>query len=109
MCVCWFALQLISFIDVFLRHTEGRTVLCIVPVNTLQNWLAEFNMWLPNQADPRVKVSLSFKDESGQVGGQAMRVSRERAVSCFGRKRCLAFISSQTFGTQDKIDSAEFR
>ena len=39
----------------FLRNTEGRTVLAIVPVNTLQNWLAEFNMWMPNEADPRVK------------------------------------------------------
>ncbi len=50
-----FYLQMISFIDIFLRHTAGRLVLCIVPVNTLQNWLAEFNMWLPQEADPRVK------------------------------------------------------
>ncbi|XP_078595278.1 helicase ARIP4-like isoform X2 [Branchiostoma floridae x Branchiostoma japonicum] len=42
-------LQLISFIDVFLRHTEAKTVLCIVPINTLQNWSAEFNMWLPTK------------------------------------------------------------
>ncbi|XP_032825615.2 helicase ARIP4 isoform X1 [Petromyzon marinus] len=40
-------LQLISFIDVLFRHTDARTVLAIVPVNTLQNWLAEFNHWLP--------------------------------------------------------------
>ena len=51
----FFSFKLISFIDIFLRHTEGRTVLAIVPVNTLQNWLAEFNMWMPNEADPRVK------------------------------------------------------
>ncbi|RXM96173.1 Helicase ARIP4 [Acipenser ruthenus] len=42
-------LQVISFVDVLLRHTSARTVLAIVPVNTLQNWLAEFNMWLPAQ------------------------------------------------------------
>ncbi|XP_066284972.1 helicase ARIP4-like isoform X2 [Branchiostoma lanceolatum] len=42
-------LQVISFIDVFLRHTEAKTVLCIVPINTLQNWSAEFNMWLPTK------------------------------------------------------------
>ncbi|XP_041080298.1 helicase ARIP4-like isoform X1 [Polyodon spathula] len=42
-------LQVISFVDVLLRHTAARTVLAIVPVNTLQNWLAEFNMWLPAQ------------------------------------------------------------
>ncbi|XP_062441453.1 helicase ARIP4 isoform X3 [Rhea pennata] len=40
-------IQVISFLDVLFRHTEAKTVLAIVPVNTLQNWLAEFNMWLP--------------------------------------------------------------
>uniref|UniRef100_A0A8C7V7C1 Helicase ARIP4-like n=1 Tax=Oncorhynchus mykiss TaxID=8022 RepID=A0A8C7V7C1_ONCMY len=40
-------LQVISFIDVVLRHTQAHTVLAIVPVNTLQNWLAEFNLWVP--------------------------------------------------------------
>lgn len=42
-------IQLIGFIDIFLRFTEARSVLCIVPINTLQNWLAEFNMWLPEK------------------------------------------------------------
>lgn len=41
-------LQVISFLDVLFRHTEAKTVLAIVPVNTLQNWLAEFNIWLPS-------------------------------------------------------------
>ncbi|KAG8436161.1 hypothetical protein GDO86_007313 [Hymenochirus boettgeri] len=40
-------LQVISFLDVLFQHTTAKTVLAIVPVNTLQNWLAEFNMWLP--------------------------------------------------------------
>ncbi|XP_030061363.1 helicase ARIP4 isoform X1 [Microcaecilia unicolor] len=40
-------LQVISFLDVLFKHTEAKTVLAIVPVNTLQNWLAEFNIWLP--------------------------------------------------------------
>lgn len=30
---------------------EGRHILCIVPINTIQNWLAEFNHWLPTSAD----------------------------------------------------------
>ncbi|XP_022237825.1 helicase ARIP4-like isoform X2 [Limulus polyphemus] len=42
-------LQIISFTEVFLRHTSARNVLCIVPINTLQNWMAEFNMWLPHE------------------------------------------------------------
>ncbi|XP_075688068.1 helicase ARIP4 [Rhinoderma darwinii] len=40
-------LQVISFLDVLFQHTPAKNVLAIVPVNTLQNWLAEFNMWLP--------------------------------------------------------------
>ena len=40
-------IQLVSFIDVVMRHTAMKTVLCIVPINTLQNWVNEFNMWLP--------------------------------------------------------------
>ncbi|XP_037540908.1 helicase ARIP4 [Nematolebias whitei] len=40
-------LQVISFIDVLFRHTQAHTVLAIVPVNTLQNWLSEFNTWVP--------------------------------------------------------------
>ncbi|KFO57945.1 Helicase ARIP4 [Corvus brachyrhynchos] len=45
-------IQVISFLDVLFRHTEAKTVLAIVPVNTLQNWLAEFNMWLPAPESP---------------------------------------------------------
>uniref|UniRef100_A0A8C6TA83 RAD54 like 2 n=1 Tax=Neogobius melanostomus TaxID=47308 RepID=A0A8C6TA83_9GOBI len=40
-------LQVISFIDILFRHTQAHTVLAIVPVNTLQNWLHEFNTWVP--------------------------------------------------------------
>lgn len=41
-------LQLCCFCDIFLRHTNSKSVLCIMPINTLQNWVAEFNMWLPD-------------------------------------------------------------
>ncbi len=44
-------IQMVSFIHVFLRYTPARHVLCIVPINTIQNWMAEFNMWLPAQPD----------------------------------------------------------
>ncbi|KAJ8394833.1 hypothetical protein AAFF_G00041880 [Aldrovandia affinis] len=60
-------LQVISFIDILLRHTGAHTVLAIVPVNTLQNWLAEFNLWLPSQealpqdCDPDHLTPRSFK------------------------------------------------
>ncbi|XP_034243565.1 uncharacterized protein LOC117646615 isoform X2 [Thrips palmi] len=41
-------LQVITFCDIFLRHTPAKTVMCIMPINTLQNWLSEFNMWMPD-------------------------------------------------------------
>lgn len=43
-------MQVCAFSEVFLRNTPGRTVLIIVPINTIQNWVSEFNSWLP--ADP---------------------------------------------------------
>ncbi|XP_034652304.1 helicase ARIP4 [Drosophila subobscura] len=49
-------LQVVSFCDIFLRHTSAKTVLCVMPINTLQNWLSEFNMWVPRYtADPNVR------------------------------------------------------
>ena len=53
-------MQIVSFIDVFMSlHTTAvgtatpistkARVLCIVPINTIQNWLAEFNHWLPSE------------------------------------------------------------
>ncbi|KAG7212730.1 hypothetical protein KM043_012997 [Ampulex compressa] len=61
-------LQVASFCDIFFRCTSAKTVLCIMPINTLQNWLAEFNMWLPYE-DPAIaeknNKSGNFKMESG--------------------------------------------
>ncbi|XP_026222893.1 helicase ARIP4-like isoform X3 [Anabas testudineus] len=60
-------LQVISFIDVLFRNTQAHTVLAIVPVNTLQNWLSEFNTWvpppeaLPPDTDPALVTPRTFK------------------------------------------------
>ncbi|KAK3512772.1 hypothetical protein QTP70_025117 [Hemibagrus guttatus] len=61
-------LQVISFIDILLQHTGARTVLAIVPVNTLQNWLAEFNLWLPSAE------SLPPDTDPAQVSPRTFRV-----------------------------------
>ncbi|CBY41469.1 unnamed protein product, partial [Oikopleura dioica] len=53
-------LQVISFTDVILRHTGHKYVMIIVPVNTIQNWKAEFATWLPERpatSPPDPKVS----------------------------------------------------
>lgn len=44
--------QVCTFSEVFLRHTTARTVLVIVPINTIQNWVAEYNSWLPAERGP---------------------------------------------------------
>ena len=49
-------LQVISFIDVLFSSTDAKHVLCVVPINTLQNWIAEFDMWIPTQ--PTIPQSL---------------------------------------------------
>jgi SNF2 family DNA or RNA helicase len=50
-------LQVISFIEVFLRCcTSCKRVLCIVPINTIQNWLSEFNYWLPENGQQRIDI-----------------------------------------------------
>ena len=46
--------QVISFIEIFLRCTSSKRVMCIVPINTIQNWLAEFNSWLPENGQQRI-------------------------------------------------------
>ncbi|CAK6972901.1 helicase ARIP4-like [Scomber scombrus] len=61
-------LQVISFIDVLFKHTQAHTVLAIVPVNTLQNWLAEFNTWVPPAE------SLPPDDESGLMRPRNFKV-----------------------------------
>ena len=43
-------IQVIGFTDIFLNYTGAKSVLIIVPINTLANWMAEFNMWVPDQA-----------------------------------------------------------
>lgn len=49
-------LQVVCFCDIILRHTDSKTILCVMPINTLQNWMSEFDMWLPKQSDNPEKV-----------------------------------------------------
>ncbi|KAI1287253.1 Helicase ARIP4 [Halotydeus destructor] len=46
--------QIVSFTDIFIKvcrlcESSSPYVLIIVPINTLQNWISEFEMWLPSQ------------------------------------------------------------
>lgn len=62
-------IQVVSFVDILLRHTTARKVLCITPINTIQNWLAEFDKWVPApEAVPQNLV------DSGQVRPRSYHV-----------------------------------
>ncbi|XP_022081281.1 helicase ARIP4-like [Acanthaster planci] len=76
-------LQMIAFIDVFLRHTEAKTVLCIVPINTIQNWVAEFDMWLPERHSNGVAVEDEMKSKKR---GSVRRSKADEGASNSGLK-----------------------
>ncbi|VDL76568.1 unnamed protein product [Nippostrongylus brasiliensis] len=44
-------IQVITFVEVFLRVTPAKRVTVIVPINTIQNWYNEFEKWLPRYSD----------------------------------------------------------
>uniref|UniRef100_A0A1A9V6H7 Helicase ARIP4 n=1 Tax=Glossina austeni TaxID=7395 RepID=A0A1A9V6H7_GLOAU len=44
-------LQVVCFCDIFLRYTPSKYVVCVMPINTLQNWNAEFDMWIPKMSE----------------------------------------------------------
>ena len=66
-------LQLICFIDVFLQFTKATKVLCIVPMNTIQNWFNEFNMWLP-EASEAGETSEGLTKEGQEKQGRTFQV-----------------------------------
>ena len=63
-------MQAVCFCDIFIRHTNSKSVLIIMPINTLQNWLHEFNMWLPLPEDAE-KSPLS---KSGEVRPRQFKI-----------------------------------
>ncbi len=58
---------MIGFIDSLLLHrsvTGVKRVFVLSPVNTLLNWLDEWNKWIPmTQRDYRVSTVLALIDE----------------------------------------------
>ncbi|CAJ0580005.1 unnamed protein product, partial [Mesorhabditis spiculigera] len=40
-------IQVITFTEVFFRATQSHKILVIVPINTIQNWFAEYQKWMP--------------------------------------------------------------
>lgn len=57
---CGKTLQVISFIEVLLRATTVKSILIVVPINTIQNWLNEFQRWCPID-DPNIDFKRPFQ------------------------------------------------
>ena len=93
---------MISFCDVFLRHTCARTVLCIMPINTLQNWLAEFNMWLPATDEANNGVNSS----SNTVGSNTSSCSNDNTA---GTQHQSIPTDSSSDGVADANSTPEIR
>jgi RAD54-like protein 2 len=51
---------MITFIDILLRYTIAKSILVIVPINTIQNWVNEFNRWCP-VADPNIEYKRPYQ------------------------------------------------
>ena len=72
-------MQVISFVDILLTHTVARSVLCIVPINTIQNWMAEFNFWLPaEEEEVTFRITLTVL----KIHHSRTFVSEDREIDC---------------------------
>jgi RAD54-like protein 2 len=57
---CGKTVQVITFIDILLQYTAAKLVLIVVPINTIQNWLNEFNRWCPLD-NPNIEYKRLFQ------------------------------------------------
>ena len=103
-----FLYQVIGFVDIFLRYTPGKHVLIIVPVNTLQNWIAEFNQWLPVEVDEQAEQEAADK-ERAEAESRAQATIRSRGDRYKGdrsrsKKPCSRTRGKSMMGSMDMYD-----
>ncbi|XP_067934570.1 helicase ARIP4-like isoform X2 [Watersipora subatra] len=112
--------QVVSFTDVFMRCTDARRVLIIVPINTLQNWINEFDMWLPDvdnlpqgiskeEITPRTFKLLIINDTHKTVGSRAKVIgswTREGGVLLMGYEMFRLLASRKTRPKKRKANAA---
>ena len=76
-------LQVIAFIDVFLHYTHSQHVLCVVPINTIQNWVTEFNMWLPEATEIEPSTSSLSNSATNSFSDQSVVTLKPRSFQVF--------------------------
>jgi len=85
-------MQIVTFIDIFLSKTPGERALCIVPINTIQNWLSEFNYWLPAKGEyskiVEKGVGVKYRDFPIHVLNDSLKNLQQRAAVIGAWKKC---------------------
>nr|CRZ23838.1 BMA-RAD-26 [Brugia malayi] len=69
-------IQIIAFTDIFVRTTNAKKILIIVPVNTILNWYSEFEKWLPNRAN---EAGENIRPFVVWLLGDAVKTNEQRA------------------------------
>ena len=102
-------LQVIGFIEVFFRCTPAKHVLCVVPVNTLQNWIGEFEHWVP----PPPSTSATQSNRSSSSSGVALLTNQNplwgQVTTLATKATSLATPTSTTVGGQSRADEVHYR
>lgn len=53
-------LQIVCFCKIFLRYTDSKTIICIVPINTIEHWISEFDKWLHREEVETKQTSIKI-------------------------------------------------
>lgn len=61
-------------------NTPAKKVLVLVPINTLQNWLNEFNMWVPENPDTNSSNATCSKNGSRNSSPTNSEVNKSNAT-----------------------------
>ena len=104
-------LQVIGFIEVFFRCTPAKHVLCVVPVNTLQNWIGEFEHWVPPPPPAASSSTSAAGQSSHSSSSSALGVTLlTNQNPLWGQVTTLATATSGTAGGgQSRTDEVRYR
>jgi RAD54-like protein 2 len=111
-------LQIVCFCDVLMRNTATKNILIIMPINTIQNWMNEFNLWTPMEstASSDEVIKRNFKiyaiNESHKSLGARTRVvldwKKEGGVLLLGYEMFrLLSLKKMSTGKKQKMDVQE--
>lgn len=85
--------QVVALCDLVLKHTKNFRILCVVPVNTLDNWKSEFNNWLPRYVEmSKSKFGIRIVNEKSKT-----KVERPKVISDWQARGGILLIGYEMF------------